>query len=114
MLVALNYLLLQNHLIQLLIYLGLLMLFLIKNLAPFMIWTSDRYKATHPETCNDLAKALHRPMMLDNVCQILFRIGGVDTSFYQPQRDVTHPLYHPGKRLIRGQFYYEDMMSAHH
>ncbi len=81
---------------------------------PFMIWTSDRYKATHPETCNDLAKALHRPMMIDNVCQILFRIGGVDTSFYQPQRDVTHPLYHPGKRLIRGQFYYEDMMSAQH
>ena len=75
---------------------------------PFFIWVSDGYKANHAKICDDLERAVQRPVMLDNTCQTLFRIGGINTSYYHPQRDITHPLYQPHKRLIRGQFYYED------
>ena len=78
---------------------------------PFMIWTSDRYKASHADICADLVSATHRPMLLDDLCQILFRLGNVKTSYYHPQRDVTHRLYQSHKRLIRGQFYYEDKIK---
>ena len=78
---------------------------------PFFIWVSDRYKASHAKNCDDFAQAVQRPVMLDNICQTLLRIGGISTSYYHPQRDITHHLYRPHKRLIRGQFYYEDRIE---
>ncbi len=78
---------------------------------PFFIWVSDRYQASHAKICEDLSQAVRRPVMLDNICQTLFRVGGINTPYYHPQRDVSHQLYQPRKRLIRGQFYYEDRIG---
>lgn len=79
---------------------------------PFVVWLSDSYKVSHPEMAALLASAVNRPLMLDNVCQILFRLGFVKSPYYQADRDVLSDSYRPRKRLMRNEVYYEDFRPS--
>ena len=67
---------------------------------PFMVWCSDKYAAKHPANIKQLQSATARPAMLDNVCQLLFHLSGLQTPFYHQQRDILSPDYACPKRLI--------------
>ena len=69
-------------------------------MVPFMIWCSDRYTAAHPDRIEQLRQATDRPAMLDNVCQILFHLAGIQTDYYHPDRDVLSASYTCPKRII--------------
>ena len=69
-------------------------------MVPFMVWCSDRYAATHPDHIALLRGATDRPAMLDNVCQMLFHLSGLQTPYYHQERDVLSPDYVCPKRLI--------------
>ena len=69
-------------------------------MVPFMVWCSDRYAATHPDNIALLRGATDRPAMLDNVCQLLFHLSGLQTPYYHQERDVLSPDYVCPKRLI--------------
>lgn len=60
---------------------------------PFMIWYSDKYKSNHPLVLNNVAAAVDRPFMNDNVCQILFGLAGLTTKYYHPERDILSPKF---------------------
>lgn len=74
---------------------------------PFMVWVSDSYKEAHPEVVDCLRNAVHQPGMIDNTCQMLFHIGGIQTRFYHEDRDILSPDYQPVPRLLKGLFPYE-------
>lgn len=69
-------------------------------MTPFMVWCSDRYAERHPDIIEQLRQATGRPAMLDNVCQLLFHLSGLQTPYYHSDRDVLSPDYHCPKRLI--------------
>lgn len=78
---------------------------------PMMIWMSDVYKETHPEKVKAVTDAADKPFMLDNLCHLIFNIGGVHTKFYHSDRDVLSPHYRAVKRKIDNCVFYEDIMN---
>ena len=60
---------------------------------PFMIWCSDKYKNQHGDIVDAIQKAIDRPLMSDNLCHLLLRLGGVKSIFYHENRDVLSPQY---------------------
>ena len=69
-------------------------------MVPFMVWCSDKYASTHPDRIELLREAITRPAMLDNVCQMLFHLSGLNTPYYHQQRDVLSSDYVCPKRII--------------
>ena len=55
---------------------------------PFIIWCSDIYMRNHRDVLENIKASLNKPFMIDNICQVLFHIGGVNTSFYHKERDI--------------------------
>lgn len=72
---------------------------------PFVIWCSDSYREAHPETVEAIRQATDRPFMSDNLCHLLFHLGGIQTPFYKAQYDLISPQYSANKRMIKGQCY---------
>ena len=69
---------------------------------PFVVWCSDRFKSNYPDVVNHIQEAVTKPFMIDNVCQLLFHLGGIKTDYYHPERDVLSKEYIPRERIIRG------------
>ncbi|MBO5864622.1 MAG: hypothetical protein J6Q73_01025, partial [Bacteroidaceae bacterium] len=76
---------------------------------PFVVWCSDVYRKNNPDVVDAIQQAVDRPFVLDNICNVLFRIGGVVTSYYREQYDLIAPGYQCGKRLVKGEYVYEDI-----
>lgn len=68
---------------------------------PFMIWCSDKYKQKHPDIVNDIQKALHRPFRTDDICQVLFHIAQLNTSYRREKYDLLSPAYVPLRQSIQ-------------
>lgn len=80
-----------------------------QNDIPFIIWCSDKYKALHTDIINDLEASVNRKGMIDNVCQLLFRLANLKTSFYKPERDISSSKYKTKKRIIYDKINYDDI-----
>ena len=74
---------------------------------PFVIWCSPKYQALHPEVIENIRNAVDKPFMTDNVCQVLFHLGGINTSYYIPERDPLNKLYRKPKRLVNKTIDYD-------
>ena len=77
---------------------------------PFMIWCSDGYIKRHPGTIEQIRKAQNKPFMTDNLCQLMFHLGGIKTKFYRENRDLLSPKFKPSKRLLNGTIDYDSLM----
>ena len=77
---------------------------------PFMIWCSDRFRENYPELCSLIASSVHRPLMTDNLCHLLFHLAGIETQAYISSRDVISPDYKCPKRLINDKVEYDEVM----
>lgn len=62
---------------------------------PFMIWCSDKYQQKYPHLISEMRKALHRPFRTDEICQVLFHIAQLHTSYYRAKYDVLSGSYEP-------------------
>lgn len=67
---------------------------------PFVVWCSDKYKLSHPAVMEKLRNASRRPVMSDNLCHLLFYLGGVKTKYYRPERDYISSDYKPCRRIV--------------
>lgn len=76
---------------------------------PFVVWCSGVYLEKNPDVADAIRQAVDRPFVLDNLCNMLFNIGGVVTPHYRPQLDLIAPGYKCGKRLVKGEYIYEDI-----
>ena len=70
---------------------------------PFVVWCSDQYMSTHPETIKELSAATGRPFTTDNTCQLLLHLGGLETSYYHSDRDLLSPDFKPRRRIVEGK-----------
>lgn len=78
---------------------------------PFIIWTSDKFKMNNPETIKNIINSREKKYMSDNICQILFGLGKIQTSFYKRERDLLNPNYIQRKRIILDKFDIDNMTS---
>ena len=65
---------------------------------PFVVWCSDKWKASHPEEWETIGKAVDREFSIDIVCHLLFRLGGIKTKQYKATRDLFSPEYIPSTK----------------
>lgn len=76
---------------------------------PFIIWCSNQYRQTYPDMIDNIKAAINKPFMTDNLCQLFFNIGGIQTVYYHKDRDLLSPHYAPKDRLIKEtKINYED------
>ncbi len=60
---------------------------------PFTIWCSDKYIEKNPEQVKAIKGCIDNSWMTDDLCHLVFRIGGITTSYYKKDRDVLDSLY---------------------
>lgn len=72
-------------------------------MAPMLVWCSGQYLDRHPDVTACMMDAVNRPMSLDNICQLLFHLSGLRTSYYHSGCDVLSSDYHCPPRLINDQ-----------
>lgn len=78
---------------------------------PFMIWCSDRYKASHPEMVKNMAKAINKPILIDHVAHAMLAIGGIKTEYYRADMDFLNDAYRPMKRIVNDNIDYDKIMK---
>lgn len=76
---------------------------------PFMVWYSDRYKERHADIVNAIRQSASRPFAIDNLCHLLFHVGGLQTPYYKAERDVISDSFEPRHRIVEGK---DDLVKA--
>ena len=80
---------------------------------PFIIWCSSKYQERHPAHLEAIKRAVDKPFMTDNTCQVLFHLAGVKSRFYIPERDPLSDEYRTPKRLVNRNVDYDDYVKRH-
>ena len=76
---------------------------------PFIVWCSDTYRERNPNTITNLQQATNRPFSIDNIANMLFNVGKVNTTYYREHLDILSPAYKCEHRLIKGEYIYEKL-----
>ena len=59
----------------------------------------------YPENIIKISQSTNRPFIIDNLCNLLFDIGGIETPYYRDSLNLLSPNYHCSQRMINGQVY---------
>ena len=79
---------------------------------PLTVWCSDQYQRQHPDVVTRLSRSVQRPLMSDNICQLLFGLAGLtEQPYYHAQRDVLSPSYRCGRRIVNERYDYDEIMK---
>lgn len=73
---------------------------------PFMIWCSNQYMDKHPAIIEQIKEALHRPFRTDDICQVLFHLSHLQSSYFKEVYDLLSPHYQNYERTVG-----EDMLN---
>ena len=76
---------------------------------PFVVWCSDKYKNNHPDIVESIRQSVNRPIMSDDVCHLMFHLGGIKTKYYKPERDYISTDFKPYKRILKGVVDYDSL-----
>lgn len=76
---------------------------------PFYVWFSEKYKTAHPNIILKISESKHKPLMSDNICHMLFELGGVYSECYQEQRNVLSPHYNCPPRIVCDSINYDNL-----
>lgn len=68
---------------------------------PFVIWCSNKYMTKHPDIIRSIQSSVDKPMMTDNICHLIFDLGGVVSQYYYPQRNILSPDYKCPPRIVQ-------------
>ena len=73
---------------------------------PFLIWESDRFKASYPEKDSCIACAVDRPYMTDDLIHTIIDLADIRVEEYDSTRSVINPFYNKDcSRVICGYDY---------
>ena len=78
---------------------------------PMVLWCSDQFIQRHPNTMQNIRRAILRPFSSDNVPQLLMGLSSIHSSFYEPKKDVLSNQYHCGKRIVQNTTDYDAVMK---
>ena len=76
---------------------------------PFMVWCSDEFMYRNPATVAAIQGAVDRPFLTDNLCNMLFNLGSINTIYYRDSLDLISPNYKSKQRLIENNCIYEQV-----
>ena len=62
---------------------------------PFIVWCSDKWKESHETEWQAMGQTIDREFSTDNLCHLLFRLAGIKTKIYMPERDLFSPEFVP-------------------
>jgi len=82
-----------------------------QNDVPFIVWCSDYFISHHHELYNQLREASSRPGMIQDANQLLLRLAGIKTPYYQPHRDISSPQYKPQQRIVYDKYDYDKIVK---
>ena len=81
------------------------------NEIPLVLWFSPVYKARHPEVVARAQAACHRPMVNDDVSNMLLDLGGIDTRYYNASRNVLDARgFKPVRRIVYDHYDYDKLV----
>ncbi|MBQ8046785.1 MAG: phosphoethanolamine transferase [Prevotella sp.] len=78
---------------------------------PFVVWCSDAYMSRYPAMTEKIKQAADRPLMSDNLCQMLLFLGGIEADCYREDRNVLSSSYVCPPRIIHDCVDYDKLMS---
>lgn len=78
---------------------------------PFVVWCSPTFQNRHPDKIQQIAAAVSRPVMLDNVGQMLLGLAGINAACYHPDRDALNAAYIPRPRIVNFNIPYDNNSS---
>ena len=78
---------------------------------PFIIWCSNSYQQRYPEAILHIKEALNKPWSSDNLSHLLFTLGFINTSFYQPENDLLNNQYKYRQRIVQNTVKYDEIMK---
>lgn len=67
---------------------------------PLMMWMSDTFIKNHKDVYDKAVANKHIPIITDDVSHTILSLGGIKTSWYNPQRDFLNNKYNRAKRRI--------------
>lgn len=67
---------------------------------PLMIWMSDIYKKNHKSIYDKAMANRHTPLTTDDISHTILSVGGMQTTWYRPQRDFLNSQYNRKKHRI--------------
>ena len=67
---------------------------------PFMFYLTDSCSSRHPDLEQRIARAEHKPFMIDDLPHLLFDIAGIQTPWFQPSRSLINVEYNWERRRI--------------
>ena len=67
---------------------------------PFLICLTDSCSLLHPELEQQIAAAVHRPFMLDDLPHMLLEIAGIQTPWFKPSRSLINEQFDTHRRRI--------------
>lgn len=76
---------------------------------PFMVWCSDKYQKKHPDIVEAIRQAVNRPVMSDDICHLMFHLGGIKTKYYKSERDYISADFRPCKRIVNDTADYDSL-----
>lgn len=79
---------------------------------PLWIWYSPSYRQRHPEVVELIHKAADKPLMSDNVSQILLWLAGIESTWTDEAQNPLLPAYRGRKRIIAGSVDYDEIMNG--
>ena len=79
------------------------------NDIPFVVWCSDLYMKKHPDIVYALQQSTSKPMMADNLCHMLMRLGGIKSNYYNKDRDILSETYSCPPRIVYDSIYYDKL-----
>ena len=67
---------------------------------PLVVWFSKSFMARHTDIVKAIRQAKDKPFMSDNICQILFHVSKLQTTWHRPNRCPLCAQYQPKQRII--------------
>ncbi len=79
---------------------------------PFVIWCSNIFKEKNPDIVRNIKNAVDKPFIIDNVCNMLFNVAGIETPYYRDTLDIISPNYLCKDRILDNKYVYEEICSS--
>lgn len=79
---------------------------------PMWIWCSPKYAEQHADIVGQIRSSQHKPMMTDDIPQLLFGIAGLQCQWRDDSRNILSSKYRPKKRIIAGETDYDALKQT--
>ncbi len=80
---------------------------------PMWIWCSQRYFEAHPEIIVSIKAATSRPLMSDNIPQLLLYLADINSQWALEEQNVLSSSFRKSRRIIGGEVDYDNIVEKH-